>query len=264
MLASGENDPSDDHQTTITLDGVSTTTPSTPSARPSSTTPSPAQTSTSQQPFWANAQVPEVVPYAEPEEEEEEPEKEDNRAPAPPLPSNFFAKDAPKQQESFVPSRPAPSLDSTDSQQPPVDPRPGSTPGRPNPFGFPNGYSANHGGGGAPAASTGAPSSAVPQVRLSSAVALAQSLPTGTAMGFSMDYVFLSEFLPNARYAWIIQPPRGKAIAMEVRLQQQGSLSQFVTQWGPMEGTYQLQLVIMDSQGKPRPMSRAIDAFYAY
>ena len=83
-------------------------------------------------------------------------------------------------------------------------------------------------------------------------------------MGFSMDYAFLSDFVPNARYAWVIQPPRGQAIAIEVKLQQRGSLSRFVTQWGPLEGTYKLQLVVMGPDGKPRSMSNAIDAFYAY
>jgi hypothetical protein len=104
----------------------------------------------------------------------------------------------------------------------------------------------------------------VPQVRLSAARALAQSLPTGTAMGFSIDYRFAANFIPNARYGWIIQPPQGNAVAIPVRLQQQGTLSQFIPEWGAMTGTYKLQLVVIDANNQPHPMSRPIDAVYAY
>ena len=146
----------------------------------------------------------------------------------------------------------------------PVDPAPGSTPGRPNPFGFPAGHSAANTPPATAPSNSGSPgANSVPKVRLLRANALAQSLPTGTAMGFSMEYQFLSNYLPNAQYAWIIQPPQGNAVAIPVRLQAQGTLSQFVPAFGSMEGTYKLQLVIFDGK-QPRPMSRAIDAYYSY
>jgi hypothetical protein len=70
-----------------------------------------------------------------------------------------------------------------------------------------------------------------PSIRLSAGVALPQSLPTGTAMGFSVDYRF-SEGSPSSTspYAWVIQPSKGQKAIERVRLSNQGTLQSFFQQ----------------------------------
>ena len=113
-------------------------------------------------------------------------------------------------------------------------------------------------------AQTAANSSAPPKLRLARAVALAQTLPTGTAMGFQVEYFFNGEFDPSGRYFWVIQPPKGDAVAMPVTLNKQhGSLATFVTQWGAVTGAYEMQIQMLNASGRPQPICRSIKATYA-
>ena len=242
-------------------------------------------------PYWEGRKAPEVVPFDSQEWVEagdttRNPETGKDR-----LSSGLFAglddaldsaskmehessyAEAVEDSRSHTSSTPGAASAPTTAPPPsmPVDPAPGSSPGRPNPFGFPAGYSGQgHSHGHSPAPSPSSPSSPsnssgiarVPEVRMLRPVAVPQSLPTGTAMGFRVDYQFLTDFYPQAQYGLIIQPPKGNAVGLPVKLQQQGNVSHFVTEWGPMSGVYKLQLVIIVND-QPRPMCRAVDAVYS-
>ena len=114
-----------------------------------------------------------------------------------------------------------------------------------------------------PGTPTGGPTQ--PVIRLRTAVALPQSLPTGTAMGFSLDYVF-SLNAPNAdsRYVWVIEPPKGEANQSDVKLSDEGSLSRFVTQWGAKTGTYTTYVDEITSAGKRQTVSNRLKLRYSY
>jgi hypothetical protein len=70
-------------------------------------------------------------------------------------------------------------------------------------------------------------------------VALAQTLPTGTAMGFSVDYEF-TEAGPNpsSPYLWVVEPSRGQPVKMGVSLRERGTLQTFVLQLRPEHGPF--------------------------
>ena len=80
-----------------------------------------------------------------------------------------------------------------------------------------------------------------PSIRLSTGVALPQSLPTGTAMGFSADYQFVQgEPSPSSPYFWVIRPSKGQPVKLEVRLKRKGTLPPtFVQQFRPENGPFQ-------------------------
>jgi hypothetical protein len=86
-------------------------------------------------------------------------------------------------------------------------------------------------------------------------VALAQSLPTGTAMGFSVDYQFAQgEPNPSSRYLWVVEPSNGPPAKIGVRLQEHGTLQTFVLQLRPEHGPFKSH--IEDGQGSR--LSRSI------
>jgi hypothetical protein len=97
-----------------------------------------------------------------------------------------------------------------------------------------------------PAAPTSAPApspAAGFPIKLSAGVALAQSLPTGTAMGFSVDYRFTQGSAQGAsRYVWVIQGNQLEPVRLDVELQQQGTLQTFVTQWRPEAGPFRCHI----------------------
>lgn len=77
-------------------------------------------------------------------------------------------------------------------------------------------------------------------IQLSAGVALPQSLPTGTAMGFSVDYKFVGGRPdPAMQHFWVIQPAKGKAVRQPVRLKAQGTLEGFVMELRPENGPFQ-------------------------
>ena len=67
-----------------------------------------------------------------------------------------------------------------------------------------------------------------------------QSLPTGTAMGFSADYRFTGgQPNPSSPYFWVIEPTRGEPVRLEVRLKAEGTLPPtFVPSFRPGNGPF--------------------------
>ena len=81
---------------------------------------------------------------------------------------------------------------------------------------------------------------AAPSIRLSAGVALAQTLPTGTAMGFSVDYEF-TEGRPNpsSPYFLVIEPAKGPPARIKVLLNSKGTLQGFAVGWRPEHGPFE-------------------------
>jgi len=80
-------------------------------------------------------------------------------------------------------------------------------------------------------------------IQLSAGTALAQTLPDGTAMGFSVDYQFTQgQPEPNAQYFWVIERAQGSPTKQPVRLQARGTLQGFVTDFRPEHGPFQTRL----------------------
>lgn len=86
-----------------------------------------------------------------------------------------------------------------------------------------------------------APSPGAPSIRLSAGVALPQTLPTGTAMGFSVDYEFTQgRPNPSSPYFLVIEPARGQPLPIKVpRMTSKGTLSGFVRGWRPEHGPFE-------------------------
>ena len=76
-------------------------------------------------------------------------------------------------------------------------------------------------------------------IRLSAGVALAQTLPTGTAMGFSVDYQFTAN-QPTGPIPllWVIQDGKGHSVKQPVQMASRGTLQGFVTQFRPEHGPF--------------------------
>ncbi|MCS7236756.1 MAG: hypothetical protein NZ899_00620 [Thermoguttaceae bacterium] len=80
-------------------------------------------------------------------------------------------------------------------------------------------------------------------IQLSAGVALPQLLPTGTAMGFSVDYRWVQgEPEPNAPYFWVIESAGAPPVRQPVRLDRQGTLQGFVLDLRPEHGPFQTYL----------------------
>jgi len=96
-------------------------------------------------------------------------------------------------------------------------------------------------------------------VRLRTPTALPQTLPSGTAMGFSVDYVFESGE-PNykSEYAWIVTNGRGEQFVIPVELKREGVLQQFVP-WRPRDKPFKSVLAEKPPSGPPREISRTVD-----
>lgn len=101
-----------------------------------------------------------------------------------------------------------------------------------------------------------------PAIRLRTAVALPQSLPTGTAMGFSVDYQFTGG-TPDSqvKYVWVIKPPSGQVWESAVELQSRGTLQAFVPPWGPVSGNYEMRIDEVTRYGR-KPATRPVTATY--
>lgn len=92
------------------------------------------------------------------------------------------------------------------------------------------------------------PTAAQPWIRLSAGVALAQTLPTGTAMGFSVDYEFTQgRPNPSSRYVWVIEPAKGQPVKFAGPLANKGTLQVFVPHWRPENGPFRTH--IEDTEG---------------
>lgn len=96
---------------------------------------------------------------------------------------------------------------------------------------------------------------AAPAIRLSAGVALAQTLPDGTAMGFSVDYRFVQGGPDSStRYVWVIQPASGQPTVVPVELEPSGTLQTF-TKFRPEHGPFQCFLAEETASGEHSPLS---------
>lgn len=96
-------------------------------------------------------------------------------------------------------------------------------------------------------------------VRLRTPTALPQTLPSGTAIGFSVDYVFESgEPSYQSEYAWIITNGRGEKVMIPVELKREGVLQHFVS-WRPRDKPFKSVLAEKPASGPPREISRTVD-----
>lgn len=97
------------------------------------------------------------------------------------------------------------------------------------------------------------------RVRLSAGVALPQTLPTGTAMGFSVDYEFETGGpQPSYTYLWVIRAAHADDVwQSEIPLEARGTLRTFVLQWRPEQGPFEAVLVEVNPSGR-RPISAPI------
>ena len=77
-----------------------------------------------------------------------------------------------------------------------------------------------------------------PLIQLSTGVALAQSLPIGTTMGFSVDYEFTSGAPGSSPYVWVINASKGETKKQPVQLQARGTLQGFFPPWRPQNGPF--------------------------
>lgn len=120
----------------------------------------------------------------------------------------------------------------------------------------------------APQASTSPPGASLPaaeavasaqSVKLSAGVALPQSLPDGTVMTFSVDYRFRAG-APDAaaKYVWIIQPSRGKALEIPVALEESGTVQAISGELRPDDGPFQGSFVVVAADGTRSAISEAV------
>lgn len=93
-----------------------------------------------------------------------------------------------------------------------------------------------------PASGAATPGQTLP-IRLSAGTALPQTLPEGTAMGFSVDYQFAgARPEPNTRYFWVIERAQGLPTKQPVQLKPQGTLQRFIGDFRPEQGPFQTHL----------------------
>ncbi len=80
-------------------------------------------------------------------------------------------------------------------------------------------------------------------IRLSRGVALAQTLPTGTAMGFSAEYEFVSH-APSGpvNLTWVVESAKGQAIRQPVQMTARGTLQGFVVQFRPEQAPFKTHI----------------------
>jgi hypothetical protein len=117
--------------------------------------------------------------------------------------------------------------------------RPGQTPGTMTPGYVPPG--------------TSRPSTAPAQaaaISLSAGVALPQTGPEGTMMGFSVDYQFnQGRPQPSEQFFWVIERSQGTPAKIPQKLQPKGTLQGFITTgWRPEQGPFRTH--IQNSSGR--------------
>jgi hypothetical protein len=94
-------------------------------------------------------------------------------------------------------------------------------------------------------------------IGLSAGVALPQTGPEGTMMGFSVDYQFIQgQPHPSESFFWVIERAQGAPERVPRRLQPKGTLEGFITSgWRPEQGPFRTH--IEDSRG--RRVSETVD-----
>ena len=101
---------------------------------------------------------------------------------------------------------------------------------------------------------------AVPvRIRLSTGVALAQTLPTGTGMLFSVDYRFeRGRPVEGIKYVWVIQPARAQPSSHKVSLKGQGTLHAVAPQWRPKHGPFNSYVAQVATDGSKLRISPSL------
>jgi hypothetical protein len=94
-------------------------------------------------------------------------------------------------------------------------------------------------------------------------VALPQTLPQGTAMGFAVEYVVVGGAPLNA-CEWVIEPPQGAPWKQPVTLKNEGTLNTFVLEWPPEPGIYTAYIQQPNSSGAPLVLSNKLQLSYSF
>ena len=151
--------------------------------------------------------------------------------------------DSPAEGEWTVPAEPGPP---TTPVAPPSDPFIAAPPVQPEPAAV------------EPRPPTSPPPAAYaqPSIRLSAGVALPQSLPIGTTMGFSVDYQFTGGEPGTSPYVWVIEVSKGQTIKQPVQLQARGTLQGFFPPLRPENGPFSTH--IEDAHGNRLSKSLAL------
>jgi hypothetical protein len=97
------------------------------------------------------------------------------------------------------------------------------------------------------------------EVKLTTCVALPQSLPTGTCMLFSVEYHFIGAGPdPRAIYYWVIEPNLGAPVAQKCDMRAQGgSLNAVAQSITPGHGPFKCHIVEETKTGGRRRISRS-------
>lgn len=99
-----------------------------------------------------------------------------------------------------------------------------------------------------------------PAIRLSAGVALAQTLPNGTGMSFSVDYQFQNgQPNPSNKYIWVIQRGDGKSLGQPIQLARKGTLPIIVPGLRPETGPFKSQIVEITPDGSQQKISNTIN-----
>lgn len=86
-----------------------------------------------------------------------------------------------------------------------------------------------------------------------------QTLPTGTAMGFSVEYEVSGDVSAVERQVvWVIETANDKRAAIPVRLEQEGSLATFAPGIKSAHGPFQCFLAIVSPDGRPVKISKKV------
>ncbi len=117
----------------------------------------------------------------------------------------------------------------------------------------------------APATSTGVTSPPAPaagpatlNVELETAVALAQTGPDGTLVGFSVDYKFATAPPQVARFGLLLARLDGQTMLAEQTLQTEGNIAVLVPSWKPEHGPFTASIVQLDNANQTIAESDAI------
>lgn len=85
-------------------------------------------------------------------------------------------------------------------------------------------------------------------VRLSVGLALAQTTPEGTLMGFSVDYEFHGAAPSSgAKYGFMLRRGDGQTVVQPSSLESEGNLSTLVPSWRPEDGPFQGAIVELNA-----------------
>jgi hypothetical protein len=182
------------------------------------------------------------------------------------LPSATASQDQPpatvETQSEPAPARgPEHAADPPQTDQPAGDPAPPAGGGRsePDDRSSRSGAKSKRSSSRSREAAPSAPNAAPLSVQLRTPVALAQTLPNGTQMGFSVDY-FLSAGSPQqgVKYFWVIRRGDGAQVAVPIgQLNDTGTLQTFVN-WRPEEGPFSSYIAHLTSKGQPQAVSEVV------